>query len=221
MYDWVMRLTKLTLLLISSTLLLGCSTTEEKSTSSSSSEVTSSESTSKNKQFVMAKKDNPTENGSYDYEVVIKPDLTLTLDIDLTNTYQDIDGKYNLHYEIDENKVHTMIVSGKFDNIIVNSPLVDQVHPEMAVRLVKIGESLGFLSSKEDNEGNPIIEEICADPANWVRTNISDDSYSYKLDLKTDEGFSFTNALSLLAYGKEHGYTISFEYSSSSSSESE
>lgn len=207
---------KLKVLIPLCTLLLiaGCSSSNNNSSPTTEPTSTSEPaSTSKVRQnLVIHDEDVETEGGTFDYSLTIRPDLTLTIDIDLSNTYEDIEGKYNLHYDIDEDKNHMMVVSGKFDNVIVSSPLLEQIHPEMVKRLVGIAETLGFLLPDQDGSYE-WIEEMCNDPQNWVQTNISEDSYSYKLDLKTDEGFTFVNALSLLIYEEQHGYTIDFHYS--------
>ena len=195
--------------LFTSLAVIGCSSNNDQSISTTE---TSSNVVTSRSDLVIKKKDVEGEYGTYDYSLRIRPDLTLEFDIDLASVYQDIDGDYNLHYEIDKEKNHIMVVSGKFDNVIVSSPLIEQIHPEMVTRLVKTAESLGFFIPDENNSYE-WIEDICNDPQNWIQTNISEDSYSYKLDLKTDEGFSFVNALSLLIFEEQHGYSIDFHYS--------
>ena len=195
-------------------LISACSSSNNQSVSTTEpTSTTEPASTSKvRKDLVIHDENVETEGDTFDYSLTIRPDLTLTIDIDLSNTYEDIEGKYNLHYDIDEDKNHVMVVSGKFDGIIVDSPLIDKVQPEMIKRLVGIAETLGFLLP-DQNGSYEWIEEICNDPQNWIQTNISEDSYSYTLDLKTDEGFTFVNALSLLIYEEQHGYSIDFHYS--------
>ena len=178
-------------------LIVGCSSSNEQTTSTTTEPISTTEPSITRRELIIESKDVETDGGTFDYSLKIRPDLTLVIDIDLENVYEEIEGQYNLHYEIDDDKNHIMVVSGKFDNVIVDSPLLEKVHPEMVSRLVGIAESLGFFSP--DEEGNyDWIEELCEDPQNWVQTNISEDSYSYTLDLKTDEGFTFVNALSLL-----------------------
>ena len=199
----------LTLSLLASLFVVGCSTND---TSSSSIEPISHSYSTKLKEVVIEEQNLEGEGGNYSYSLKVKPDLTLTMDIDLTITYQEIDGKYNFHYEIDKDKNHIMVVSGKFDNVIVNSPLVEQLNPGIVSKLINIAESLGFLTKDSETDDYAWIEDLCNDPQNWVLTNISDDSYSYKLDLRTAEGFTFVNALSLYLFGVQRGYTIDYEY---------
>ena len=205
-----MKKSRLILPILVSFLLVGCNTAEEESISSNNTEITSRENLNA-KELIIEDKGIEVEGGSFDYTLKIKPDLTLTMDIDLSIVYQEIDGLYNLHYEIDEQKNHTMIVSGTFRNIVVNSPLVEQLHPGIVTKFVNICKTIGFFTPDE-NGSYEYIEDLCNDPQNWIRTNISEDSYSYKLDLKTNEGFSFVNVLSLLIYENEHGYSINFNY---------
>ena len=51
----------------------------------------------------------------------------MTFDNDLEISYQGINGRYQLNYEIDETDNHIMIVTGAFDNIIIASPLLDKI----------------------------------------------------------------------------------------------
>ena len=67
------------------------------------------------------------KGGKYSYKLVIRSDRTLTFDNDLEIYYQGIDGRYKLHYDIDETDNHTMIVTGTFDNIIISSPLLQKL----------------------------------------------------------------------------------------------
>ncbi|MBR2836148.1 MAG: hypothetical protein IKE43_10655 [Coriobacteriales bacterium] len=43
-------------------------------------------------------------------------------------------------------------------------------------------------------------------------SDISEDSYSYQLNLKTNEGFSYTNILSFLSGSDPCGYSLNFDY---------
>lgn len=45
-----------------------------------------------------------------------------------------------------------------------------------------------------------------------VSDRISEDSYYYQLDLRTQEGFTFANKLQYLFDGDKHGYTIDYGY---------
>lgn len=121
--------------------------------------------------FVLSGKDIPVQNGIYSYELIVRPQGTLTFDNYLENTYQGVDGKFKLHYDIEETGNHIMIAAGKFKNIITASPLFI-IHRDL----------------------------------------ITEDTYSYKLDLRTNEGFTFTNNLRYLVNGEKHGYSIYYDY---------
>ena len=62
--------------------------------------------------------------GNYSYKLVLREDGTLTFDNDLEISYQGINGWYQLNYEIEKNENHIMIVTGYFENIITESPLL-------------------------------------------------------------------------------------------------
>ena len=67
------------------------------------------------------------QGGKYSYRLAIRSNGTLSFDNDLEISYQGIDGRYQLNYEIEENGNHIMIVTGHFENIIVNSPLLEKL----------------------------------------------------------------------------------------------
>lgn len=90
---------------------------------------------------------------------------------DLDILYQEVYGKYDLHYDMVEPDNHIMVVNGTFDNLLKASPLL----------------------RRKSNR-------------------ISDDSYSYQLDLRTKEGFTFTNALGYTYDGTRYGYSINYSY---------
>ena len=70
------------------------------------------------------------KDGRYSYRLVIRSDRTLTFDNDLEIWYRGVNGRYRLHYEIDSEDDHTMIVTGVFENIIVSSPLLQKLSAE-------------------------------------------------------------------------------------------
>ena len=121
--------------------------------------------------FTIGGQNIPIRNGSYSYQLVIRGIGDLTFDNDLAISYQGVDGRYQLHYEIDGPDDHIMIVNGTFGNIMTASPLLKR-----------------------------------------IRDRISEDSYSYQLDLRTKEGFTFSNELSFLLDGNRHGWSISCGY---------
>ena len=67
------------------------------------------------------------EDGLYAYRLTLRFDRTLTFDNRLKILYQGINGQYSLHYEIDRNDNHVMVVTGLFENIIVSSPLLKKL----------------------------------------------------------------------------------------------
>lgn len=81
-------------------------------------------------EIVIGRKDVSIKDGKYSYRLVLRSNGTLTFDNDLEVYYQGVNGKYRLHYDIDETDNHTMIVTGVFDNIIVASPLLDRLSAE-------------------------------------------------------------------------------------------
>ena len=119
------------------------------------------------------------EDGLYAYRLTLRFDRTLTFDNRLKILYQGINGQYSLHYEIDRNDNHVMVVTGLFENIIVSSPL---------------------------------LKKLSAARRNWILSKISEDSYFYRLDLRTQEGFTFINKLKFLFEQKPSGYSIDYQY---------
>ena len=73
---------------------------------------------------IISGEDIAVEDGLYEYRLTLRSDQTLTFDNNLKVYYQGIDGRYSLHYDIDENDNHIMVVTGIFENIIVSSPLL-------------------------------------------------------------------------------------------------
>lgn len=122
-------------------------------------------------EYVISGSNIPVINGVYNYKLVIIPPDKLLFDNDLENLYQGVKGKYKLHYEIDELDNHIMVVTGVFDNIITESPLL-------------------------------IL----------YRDSITGDTYSYQLDLRTKEGFTFTNHLQYQINDVQHGFSVHIDY---------
>lgn len=60
--------------------------------------------------------------------------------------------------------------------------------------------------------GSPLMEKLSEEYRNWILSHISGDSYDYQLNLRTREGFTFTNALKFLLDSKPFGYTINYAY---------
>ena len=143
----------------------------ETGTIPSDTSVAENEETSGSAEYVLSGKNIQLENGQYSYELVINPPDKLTFDNDLENTYQGVEGKYKLHYEIAEFGNHIMTATGLFKNIITASPLMKS-----------------------------------------IRDRVTEDTYFYQLDLRTNEGFSFINNLRYLVDGEKQGYSIYFDY---------
>lgn len=79
------------------------------------------------RELVISRRNVSIKDGKYSYRLVLRSNRTLTFDNDLEIYYQGVDGKYKLHYDIDETDNHTMIVTGVFDNIIIASPLLEKL----------------------------------------------------------------------------------------------
>ena len=77
--------------------------------------------------FVLSGRDINIGKGKYSYLFRLSPNGTLVFDNDLTREYQGVNGKYQLHYDINEADQHTMIVTGEFDHIITASPLLEKI----------------------------------------------------------------------------------------------
>lgn len=75
-------------------------------------------------EYVLSGSNIPVVNGTYNYELVIRPPDRLTFDNDLENFFQGVFGKYQLHYAIEELDNHIMTATGLFKNILTASPLV-------------------------------------------------------------------------------------------------
>ena len=122
-------------------------------------------------EYVLSGSNIPVINGIYSYKLVIRSLGDLVFDNDLENVYQGVNGKYQLHYEIVDPEDHIMIVTGAFDNILTQSPLVIK-----------------------------------------LRDSITGDTYTYQLDLRTKEGFTFTNNLQYRLDEEQYGYSVSYVY---------
>ena len=59
---------------------------------------------------------------------------------------------------------------------------------------------------------SPLLELLSADDKDQILSNVSKDIYYYRLDLKTNEGFSFFNLLSLFSGSDRYGYSLNFNY---------
>ena len=67
------------------------------------------------------------KDGKYSFKLVLRATGGLSFDNDLEIYYQGVAGKYKLHYEIDADDDHIMIVTGTFSNILVASPLLKKM----------------------------------------------------------------------------------------------
>ena len=94
--------------------------------------------------------DLPVRDGHYSFRLVLKATGGLTFDNDLQVYYQGVDGRFQLHYEIDPNDRHTMVVTGTFSNILAASPLPESFRSRVSEDsyfyqlLLKTGEKLSF-----------------------------------------------------------------------------
>ena len=59
---------------------------------------------------------------------------------------------------------------------------------------------------------SPALNILPSRGKNWVLANVSDDSYFYQLNLRTKEGFTFTNNLSFLFDSRPNVYSLSYMY---------
>jgi hypothetical protein len=86
--------------------------------------------------FVLSGRDIIVEDGIYSYLFRLSPNGTLVFDNHLERKYQGIDGRYQLHYDIDEAGLHNMIVTGEFDHIITASPLLEKLSAKTRNRIL-------------------------------------------------------------------------------------
>ena len=95
--------------------------------------------------YVISRDNVEIAGGRYSFKLVIRADKTLTFDNDLEILYQGINGKYQLHYEIDKNDSHIMVVTGKFEHIIISSPLMKTLSPKLREKILsKVSEDSYF-----------------------------------------------------------------------------
>ena len=59
---------------------------------------------------------------------------------------------------------------------------------------------------------SPLLEKLSAENKSLIRSNVSEDSYLYKLVLKTEEKLTFKNKLSFLYGSDQHGFTVYYKY---------
>ena len=59
---------------------------------------------------------------------------------------------------------------------------------------------------------SPLLEKLSDENRNWVLSHVSGDSYSYQLNLRTGEGFTFTNTLRFLVDSEPYGYSLDCLY---------
>ena len=85
-----------------------------------------------NAECAVISKDYSLKNGRYSFQYVMKTTGELTFDNDLEISYQGVNGRYQLHYEIIEPDSHIMTVTGTFDNIISASPLMGKVRDRVS-----------------------------------------------------------------------------------------
>lgn len=109
----------------------GKSSTEIKTQGISSSDIKIvSEDWTRIRELVISRRNISIRDGKYSYRLVLRSNRTLTFDNDLEIYYQGVNGRYQLHYDIDKTDNHTMIVTGVFDNVIIASPLLQKLSAE-------------------------------------------------------------------------------------------
>lgn len=79
------------------------------------------------KEIVISGSDIEVMGGKYSYKLTLRANRTLTFENNLEIYYQGINGKFQLNYEIEETDNHIMTVTGTFENIIIESPLMDKL----------------------------------------------------------------------------------------------
>lgn len=154
------------------------------------------------------------KDGKYSFELNLSAKEGFVFDNDLSIGYY---GAYNLHYDfpLGPDGQHTMIVTGDFDNIISESPLINigNIKSDDIARMIALVIS-GDVEGAMDfllEDGVPFSEKAHID-IDSSSSSVSDDTYSYQLVLKTNEGFTFTNALSFIFEKEVFGYKLEFEY---------
>lgn len=161
------------------------------------------------------------QDGKYSFELRLSAEEGFVFDNDLSIRYQGIDGVYTLHYDFPLDQegrydYHTMIVTGEFENIISASPLINMgnIKSDDIARMIALvisGDYEGALNFLLD-DGVPFSEKAHIDKQDSSCVSVSDDTYSYQLVLKTNEGFTFTNALDFTYNEEVYGYKLEYKY---------
>lgn len=102
-------------------------------------------------------------------------------DNDLTREYQGVNGKYQLHYDINEANQHTMIVTGEFDHIITASPLLEKISAEKKKRILS--------NVSDDSYFYQLVlktEKILTFRRNNLRFRYSSDQHGYSIEYQYD-----------------------------------
>ncbi len=137
-------------------------------------------------EYVISGEDIEILGGRYSYKLVIRANGTLTFDNDLEILYQGVNGKYRLHYEIDETDNHIMIVTGNFENIILASPLMKNLPPERREWILShiSDDSYFYELVLRTKEGFSFTNSLQLLVASRIRRGYSMD---YQYDLASDE----------------------------------
>ena len=129
-------------------------------------------------EWVISGDDIEIQGGKYSYRLAIRSNGTLSFDNDLEISYQGIEGCYQLNYEIEENGNHIMIVTGYFENIIVNSPLIEKI-PDLKKILSHIsGDTYSYQLILRTEEGFTFN--------NNLRFFFDSDPYEYSVNFTYD-----------------------------------
>ena len=154
------------------------------------------------------------QGGEYSYKLELNAKDGFVFDNSLNGfEYQGVNGDYSLHYDFggeNQDDNHTLIVTGVFSNIIsaVNLANINSDDIARLIALVITGDydkALDFLLV----DSVPFSEKAVIDDCT---SSVSNDTYSYKLVLKTKEGFTFENALDFIFEGEAYGYKLEYKY---------
>ena len=106
-------------------------------------------------EWIISGDDIEIQGGKYSYKLVIRSNKTLSFENDLEISYQGIEGRYQLNYEIEENGDHIMIVTGDFDHIIAASSLLENLSDQEKNQVLShiSGDSYSYQLILKTNEG--------------------------------------------------------------------
>lgn len=159
------------------------------------------------KEITITGEDIDLKNGEYNFQLKAGNGFVFENELDIN--YQGIVGTYGINYSFPQNgDMHTMIVTGKFYNVISESPLSGKVD---------LGKLLSLVISGDYAQAAVSIlnKEVFIDRDSYWKP-VTGDKYEYNLVLKTGEGFTFDNNLQFTYDEKKYGYTLTYDYDLSS-----